>query len=69
MKLDPVQITRCIFEWDLQSFNLDSWCGKIWNGFNLLNLHEVFENGDLSDVKSKLNIILQSMWCKNYHTN
>ena len=30
-------------------------------------MHEVFENGEeehASDVKSKLNIIIQSMWCK-----
>ena len=48
-------------------FNSDSCCGKIWNVFDLLNLHEIFENGEevhLSDVKSKLHIIMQSMWCE-----
>ena len=56
-----------IFEWDLQNLNSDSWCGKIWYVFDLLNLHDVFENGvevHLSGVKSKFNIIMQSMWCQ-----
>ena len=46
IKLDPTRITCCIFEWDLQNFNSDSWCGKIWNVFDLLNLHDFFENGE-----------------------
>ena len=67
IKLDPMRITRGIIEWDLQNFNSDYWCGKIWNVFDSFNLHEVFENGEavhLSDVKSKLNIIMQNMWCE-----
>ena len=67
MKLDHTRITRCIFEWDLQNFNPDSWCGKIWNVFDLLNLHEVFENGqevNLSNIRSKLEIIMQNTWCE-----
>ena len=62
-----MRIKLCIFELDLQNFNSDSWCGEIWNVFYLLNLDDVFENGQevhLSDVKSKLNIIMQSMWCE-----
>ena len=58
IKLNPKRITRCIFEWDLQNFNNDSWCGKIWNIFDLLNMHDVFEYGEevnLSDVENKLN--------------
>ena len=56
-----------MFEWDLQNLNSASWYGKIRNVFDLLNLHEVFENEQevyLSDAKSKLNIIMQSMWCE-----
>ena len=67
IKLDKTRITRCIFEWDLQNFNSESWCGKIWNVFDVLNLHEVFENGEevnLSHIRSKLDSIIQNIWCE-----
>ena len=67
VKLDHTRITRCIFEWDLQNFNSNSWCGKIWNIFDMLNLYEVFENGEVNlyDIRSKLKVIMQDTWCEN----
>ena len=67
VKLEPNRITRCILEWDLQNFNPNSWCGKICNVFELLNMYNVFENGQeihLSDAKNKLSVVMHSVWCE-----
>ena len=67
VKLEPTRITRCIFEWDLQNFNPNSWCGKIWNVFELLNMYNVFENGEeinLIEARNKLSVVMHSIWCE-----
>ena len=67
VKLEPTRITRCIFEWDLQNFNPNSWFGKILNVFELLDMYQIFENGEqinLPEAKNKLNIVMQSIWCE-----
>ena len=67
ISLDPTRITCLIFEWDFQNFNPDSWRGKIWNVFDLLNLNLLFLNSkevNIMQAKSKLNKIMHSTWCE-----
>ena len=67
ISLDPTRITHVIFEWDHQNFNPDSWSGKIWNVFELLNLSDTFLNGtevNILQAKRKLNMIMHQTWCE-----
>ena len=67
ISLDPTRITRVIFEWDHQNLNPDSWSGKMWNVFDLLNLSDTFLNGtevNILQAKRKLNMIMHQTWCE-----
>ena len=51
----------------MQNFNPNSWCGKIWNVFELLNMYNVFENGEeinLIEARNKLSVVMHSIWCE-----
>jgi hypothetical protein len=65
MRLPSDNLTRCIFEYNMQNFNENSWEGNIFEIFNKLQMINNFYNGDEIDVKmveNKLYDICNSEW-------